>query len=72
MSFKGARLQHGGICIGAVEVFNKSMKGTKVLKAFFLKSISLAQAEKIHFVSFYLNHQKPKDPAFWEEVGYIF
>lgn len=37
MSFRGARLQHGGIYIGAVEVFNKSMKDIKVLKAFFWK-----------------------------------
>lgn len=37
MSFRGARLQHGGIYIGAAEVFNKSMKGIKVLKTFLWK-----------------------------------
>ena len=35
MSFRQARQQHGGIYIGAVEAFNKSKKGIKVLKAFF-------------------------------------
>lgn len=72
MSFRGARLQHGGIYIGAMEVFNKSMKGIKVLKAFFLKTTSLAEAERTHFLSCHPNHQKLKDLAFWEEVGYIF
>lgn len=65
MSFRGTRLQRGGIYTGAADVFNKSMKGIKVLKAFFRKvNYWLGLKEPAHFLSCRPNHQKPENPVF--------